>query len=60
LFAVVTAFFFLAFAVSRAVFLHGAPQDQTSAPSRVSQASVKEGSDVKLITELNPYMRAER
>ena len=45
LFAVLAALFLLAFAVSRAVILHAAPQEQLGAPSRVSQADVKEGSD---------------
>jgi len=54
LYAVLAAMVVLAIAVSRAVVLHNAPPEQTTVPARVSHAGVKEGLDVKLISELSP------
>ena len=54
----VVAFFILA-AVSRLIHRDG-KLAATNTTREVSQASVKEDLDIKLVTERSPYMRSER
>jgi hypothetical protein len=46
-------------AMTRVVYQNG-KVGQTSSVHEVAKASVKDDVDVKLVTELSPYMRSER
>jgi len=60
LLAVLAACFLLAFALSRAAIIQGVKPPDASSPSRVSQAEVEHGFDVKTVSKGSSYMRTER
>ena len=60
LLAVLAACFLVALAISRAVVVQGVKPPDASSPSRISQAEVEDGFDVKTVSNGSSYMRTER